>query len=110
MENIGSGGGIIELQEFGIKLNVPPNAVSTMHSSPIKLSVITDVSRYVQIQDDEIAATFGFQCLPEGLQLDKPVSVTIPHCAVVRNSESLTPVIYSGRGEIGKFFLAIISL
>ena len=99
---------MIELQEFGIRLNVPPNAVSQTQSKFIKLSAITDVSKYIHVQDDEVIGTFGFQCLPEGLQLDEPITVTIPHCAVVRDVESLAPVLYSGSGAIGMFFFFIL--
>ena len=46
--------------------------------------------------------SFGVQCQPDGLQFQFPVTVTIPHCGVLASVDKVTPVLYHGKGVIGK--------
>ena len=93
------GGGSIEFKPLGIRAVIPPNAVPASQTELIMISVITNVSKYIPIREDEILVAFGVQCLPDGLQL--PVTIIIPHCAPSSRLDEVIPVVYSGSGEIG---------
>ena len=86
-------------------MNIPPNALPAGQHELVKLKVITDLTRYVTLKDGEISPAFAIQCLPDGLKLDVPITVTIPHCAKLPSPANVTPVLYTGKGEMGKFHL-----
>ena len=92
----------MELEHFGIRMKVPPNALAAGQSELIKLSVITDLTDYVPLDDDEIFPAFGIQCLPDGMQLNQPIVVTMPHCVKLSNPGNVTPILYSGRIGLSK--------
>ena len=93
------GGGRINFKPLGIRTVILPKAGIADQTRAIMISVITNVSKYIQAREDEILVAFGIQCLPDGLQL--PASITIPHCAPLSRLDEVTPVVYSGSGEIG---------
>ena len=101
------GGGNIEFKPLGIRAVVPPNAVPASETELIMISVITKVSKYIPVREDEILVAFGVQCLPNGLEL--PVSIIIPHCAPSSRLDEVIAVVYSGSGEIGfiLFFVCV---
>ena len=84
-------------------MEIPPNALPAGKSELIKLKVMTDLTRYLPLTDGEIFPAFGIQCCPDGLLLDVPITVTIPHCAKLSSPGNVTPVLYAGKGETGKF-------
>ena len=86
-------------------MEIPPNALTAGQSELIKLKLITDLTRYVPLKDGEISPAFAIQCLPDGLQVDVPITVTIPHCAKLSSPANVTPVLYTGKGEMGKFHI-----
>ena len=96
-------GGTIEFKPLGIQAVIPPNSPAARGSPLIMISVITNVSKYIRLREDEILVAFGIQCLPDGLQL--PVSITIPHCAPASRLDEVVPVVYSGHGEIGRYWV-----
>ena len=90
----------LQFGSLGIHATLPANAVPLRHEQIIKISVITDVSKYVKRSENELFVAFGIQCLPDGLQLTAPINVTIPHCFLVADGDEVIPVLYSGDGEI----------
>ena len=96
-------GGLVELEKFGIRIDIPPNALTAGQRRLIKISVITDLTKYVTSDedDDEIIPAFGIQCLPNGLEFNVPVTLTIPHCVKLSSPGSVTPILYSGRDGTG---------
>ena len=94
-------GGRIEFQSLGVCIEIPANAVSLRQTELIKISIITDVAKYLPKRHDELFVAFGIQCLPNGLPLNLPIKITIPHCASLQKPGEITPILYSGSGEIG---------
>ena len=81
VSNISHEGGIVKLEKFGIRMEVPPNALPAEQREPISLTVITDLTdltQHIPKEDDELFAAFGIQCLPDGLHFNVPITVTIP--------------------------------
>ena len=95
-------GGRVEFQSLGVYIEVPANAIGSGQTELMKISIITDVAKYLPKRHDEVLVAFGIQCLPDGLQLNLPVRITIPHCASLQKPGEITPILYSGSGEIGK--------
>ena len=102
VEKLTKQGGVIELKDFGIRVEFPAESVGGSGSQLINLSVIPEVPRHLQVREDEIFAGFGIQCQPDGLQLHSPATVTIPHCLQLEDPSSVTPVIYAGTGRLGR--------
>ena len=93
----------MQFDSLGIKTVVPASAVSHGQTHLIKISVITDVSKYITINHDEMVVAFGIQCQPDGLQLGAPVTITIPHCMTLSQLDQVAPILYSGQGEFGNY-------
>ena len=99
-------GGIVQLEKFGIRLEVPPNALTSDQRQLISLTVITDLRQLTQhledgSEEDEVFAAFGIQCMPDGLKFNVPITVTIPHAIDLATIGDVTPVLYSSSGLDG---------
>ena len=101
---ITASGANMEFDSLGIRTVVPANAVPRGQTQLIKISVITDVSKYITISQDEMLVAFGIQCQPDGLQLGAPVTITIPHCMTLSQLDQVSPILYSGQGTFGKYW------
>ena len=96
-------GGTLQIESLGIQAVIPPNAVSPGQTQQIKISAITNVSKYVPKEKKEMWVAFGIECLPDGTNLRAPVTIIIPHCIPLLQVKVLEPVVYSGRGNEGDF-------
>ena len=96
------------LKDFGISMEIPRNALPAGQSELIKLSVMTDLTQYVALRDDELLPAFGIQCLPHGLKVNVPITVRIPHCAKITSPDNVIPVLYSGKTERGGYLLQLL--
>ena len=78
-------------------MTIPPGALDTQTPIKITMKVLRDVPSDILLQDDETVVTYGFWCLPSGLRFaaDKPVTLTIPHCANLIDPHSIQTVLYS---------------
>ena len=101
--SITAAGANMEFDSLGIRAVVPANAVPHGQTHLIKISVITDVSKYITISQDEMLVAFGIQCEPDGLPLRALVTITIPHCMTLSQIDQVSPILYSGQGEFGKY-------
>ena len=90
-----------EFNTLHITAVVSPDTLPPGQTQLVSMTVITDISKYVQTRDDEIYPAFGIQFYPDGLRLKAPITITIPHCALLDNSEDISPVLYSGSGQMG---------
>ncbi|XP_041471217.1 netrin receptor unc-5-like [Lytechinus variegatus] len=98
-KRVGADGGRLELESFGIELEIPPGAIDSKEPQEISLRVLTDTPNLGDTKE-EMSVCFGVQCLaPDDLVLRSPVTYTIPHCAVATRYSSLQAVLYSGEGE-----------
>ena len=100
--SITAAGANMEFDSLGIRTVVPANAVPRGQTQLIKITVITDVSKYMTISQDEMLVAFGIQCQPDGLQLRGAVTITIPHCMTLSQLDQVSPILYSGRGDFGE--------
>ncbi|XP_041471220.1 uncharacterized protein LOC121420624 [Lytechinus variegatus] len=98
-KRVGADGGKLQLESFGIELEIPPGAIDSKEPHEISLHVLTDTPNLGDTKD-EMSVCFGVQCLaPDDLVLRMPVTYTIPHCAVATRYSGLKAVLYSGEGE-----------
>ncbi|XP_063960342.1 uncharacterized protein LOC135155317 [Lytechinus pictus] len=98
-KRVGADGGKIQLESFGIELEIPPGAIDSKEPQEISLRVLTDTPNLGDSKD-EMSVCFGVQCLaPDDLILRSPVTYTLPHCAVAALYSSLQAVLYSGEGK-----------
>ncbi|XP_041471313.1 uncharacterized protein LOC121420726 [Lytechinus variegatus] len=98
-KRFGADGGKLQLESFGIELEIPPGAIDSKEPQEISLHVLTDTPNLGDTKD-EMSVCFGVQCLaPDDLVLKLPVTYTIPHCAVAIRYSGLKAVLYSGEGE-----------
>ena len=100
--SITDAGADMQFESLGIRTVVPSNAIPRGQTQLIKISVITDVSKYITISRDEMLVAFGIQCEPDGLQLGAPVTITVPHCMTLSQLDQVSPILYSGQGAFGK--------
>ena len=94
-------GGEMIFDSLGIRTVVPSNAVPPGRTQLIKISLITQLSDYITMRDDEVLGTSGIQCLPDGLQLHCPLKIIIPHCTPLSACDEVRPVLYSGNEPMG---------
>eukprot|EP00057_Strongylocentrotus_purpuratus_P011681 XP_011666155.1 PREDICTED: uncharacterized protein LOC105439167 [Strongylocentrotus purpuratus] len=98
-KRVGVEGGKLQLDSFGIELDIPPGAIDSTAPQGISLRVLTDTPN-LSHSKAEVSVCFGVQCLaPDDLVLKLPVTYTIPHCAVITRYSSVEAVLYTGEGE-----------
>ncbi|XP_041469896.1 uncharacterized protein LOC121419508 [Lytechinus variegatus] len=98
-KRVGADGGRLQLESFGIELEIPPGAINSKEPQEISLRVLTDTPN-VGDTKKEMSVCFGVQCLaPDDLVLRSPVTYTIPHCAVATQYSGLEAVLYTGEGK-----------
>ncbi|XP_041471223.1 uncharacterized protein LOC121420625 [Lytechinus variegatus] len=98
-KRVGADGGRLQLESFGIELEIPPGAINSKEPQEISLRVLTDTPNLGDTEK-EMSVCFGVQCLaPDDLVLRSPVTYKIPHCAVANRYSSLEAVLYTGEGE-----------
>ncbi|XP_003724061.1 uncharacterized protein LOC763238 [Strongylocentrotus purpuratus] len=98
-KRVGVEGGKLQLDSFGIELEIPPGAIDSEVPQDISLRVLTDTP-ILGNSKKEMSACFGVQCLaPDDLVLKLPVTYTIPHCAVITQYPRVEAVLYTGEGE-----------
>eukprot|EP00057_Strongylocentrotus_purpuratus_P010486 XP_011664960.1 PREDICTED: uncharacterized protein LOC105438624 isoform X1 [Strongylocentrotus purpuratus] len=96
---VGVDGGKLQLDTFGIELEIPPGAIESEAPQDISLRVLTDTPNLGNSKE-EMSVCFGVQCLaPDDLVLKLPVTYIIPHCAVIPRYSSVEAVLYTGEGE-----------
>ena len=91
----------MEIEPFGIEIVIPANAF-TSSETQLEIAIITDASKYLPLKKDEVETAFGIQILPDGVQFNTAVTVTIPHCISSSRLDQAIPIVYSGTGKIGK--------
>ncbi|XP_041471278.1 uncharacterized protein LOC121420683 [Lytechinus variegatus] len=98
-KRVGADGGRLQLESFGIELEIPPGAINSKEPQEISLRVLTDTPNLGDTEK-EMSVCFGVQCLaPDDLVLRSPVTYKIPHCAVATRYSGLEAVLYTGEGE-----------
>eukprot|EP00057_Strongylocentrotus_purpuratus_P026219 XP_011680693.1 PREDICTED: uncharacterized protein LOC105446067 [Strongylocentrotus purpuratus] len=99
-KRVGVEGGKLQLDSFGIELEIPPGAIDSEAPQDISLRVLTTDTPNLGNSKEEMSVCFGVQCLaPDDLVIKLPVTYTIPHCAVITRYSSVEAVLYTGEGE-----------
>lgn len=93
-------GGELSIPAHNVKLSIPPEALE--YSEKISIEVFTDLPNGINLQDNEIAASFGFRCFPSGSSFKKPLTLSMPHCAVINDNKAVGMVLHFGSNEEGK--------
>eukprot|EP00057_Strongylocentrotus_purpuratus_P025888 XP_011680362.1 PREDICTED: uncharacterized protein LOC105445915 [Strongylocentrotus purpuratus] len=90
-------GGELHIPSYGLTLCIPPGTLQEGSSETITLDVLPDIPPEITLRHDETLVTYGFQCLPSGLQFEseKPVRLKIPHCANLIDPTQVQVVLYS---------------
>ena len=105
-------GGELFIKRYGFRLVIPHGALEKDDRQEISLSVLTEVPDDLILLRSDMLTSFGFRGYPSGLVFKKPVTITMPHCAVLRRPKKVRAVLYfKANGDIGKDnALAIITL
>ncbi|PIK41691.1 hypothetical protein BSL78_21457 [Apostichopus japonicus] len=94
-------GGLIEIQDTGVSLEIPPGAL--VKEQLIKMRIVSEDYH------DELAVSFGsnasvvVELLPSNLALLKPAKLTLPHCLVLKKGCEWKAKIYTSHHEKGKY-------
>ena len=86
---------------LGIRVVVPPNAAP--FGKVIRIAIITNITKYITLGDNEMSVAFGIECLPNNLRLQEPLLAIIPHCASITRISNIQLIVYMGRGERGGY-------
>ncbi|XP_030843541.1 uncharacterized protein LOC105445056 [Strongylocentrotus purpuratus] len=84
----------IEVEDHGVSMLFPPEAVHQSDPCKITLTLLHDPPS-VDIQDDESVACYGIRCDPPNMIFHQPVKIRIPHFTMVINPEQVKPDIVS---------------
>ncbi|XP_063960372.1 uncharacterized protein LOC135155399 [Lytechinus pictus] len=88
----------IVLEDFGVSMFIPKEAVHQDGSQEILLTLLRDPP-IVDIQDDESVACYGIRCDPPNMVFLKPAKIRIPHAALVANPDEIKPDILSNEWD-----------
>ena len=92
-------GSHVHFEILDIDVLVPPRAATP--GKLIKISIITNVTKYISFGEHEMSVAFVIECMPDGLKLNEPLLATIPHCVSLGKAGSVQPVLHLGHGEGG---------
>ena len=96
----------VAFEILGIHILVPANAAPL--GKVIRISIITNIKKYITLGDNEMSVAFGIECLPNNLQLQEPLLAIIPHCASITRISNIQLIVYMGRGERGEYLFTSI--
>ncbi|XP_033102240.1 netrin receptor UNC5B-like [Anneissia japonica] len=82
---IGSQGGLLELDQMGISLFIPPGAIPEGVEERIFLILDWDLTDFPLMTDLQTIISPVVHCGPHGLILNKPAVLKFKHCAYDRN-------------------------
>eukprot|EP00057_Strongylocentrotus_purpuratus_P026198 XP_011680672.1 PREDICTED: uncharacterized protein LOC105446061 [Strongylocentrotus purpuratus] len=90
-------GGELNIPSYGLTLSIPPGALPDGSVETITLDALTDIPPEITLRHDETLVTYGFRCLPSGLQFvsGTPVRLKMPHCANLIDPTKVQVVLYS---------------
>ncbi|XP_022106129.1 uncharacterized protein LOC110987583 isoform X2 [Acanthaster planci] len=93
-------GGILELFDGEVCLEIPPGALRDGQVEEITLSVVWNDKHIPPLKLTDMNAAPIVQCGPNGLRFEKPVLLKLPHCAVVPDPKQCKMTVhYSETGE-----------
>ncbi|XP_030849537.1 ankyrin-3-like [Strongylocentrotus purpuratus] len=84
----------IELEDHGVSMFIPPEAVNQSDRCKITFSLLRDLPS-VDLQDDESVACYGIRCDPPNMIFHQPVRIRIPHSTLTINPDQVKPYIVS---------------
>ena len=75
-------------------MHIPEGALEEGNEQRISFQVLTNVPDSLVLLDDEIMVSCGFHCSPSRLYFKKPIEISMPHSAKLRNAEQVDAVVY----------------
>lgn len=78
-------GKIIQLNQVGVKLDIPEKAVSKKTRVSIKVNACADSGNLTAVTS--VAPSISFE--PSALNFEKPATLVVPHCAVIQGEEDV---------------------
>lgn len=103
---IGPEGGEIHISRYGVRLTVPPGALDKDQYIYVGLIETVPVPG-IQLQGEELMASFGVELKPDGLKFKHPVQIKLPHCASFVDPTDVKVVLYHFKGMIIIRFLPV---
>lgn len=76
-------GGRLTIEETGVSLYIPPNALPEQTSQDIYIGLMNSKGNYPNLSNHQALLTPVVVCGPDGLAFEKPVFLTVPHNAVL---------------------------
>ncbi|PIK35054.1 hypothetical protein BSL78_28120 [Apostichopus japonicus] len=98
--SISEKGGLLQIPNTGIKLVFPPNAVTEGCNIQVKIippSLLNEPATSFSSNSSVV-----LELLPNGLQLKREVSLTLPHCLTFINEEKAKAKVYVSHHEEGQ--------
>ena len=105
-------GGKLCIGGYGVTLHIPADTLVRGTSRQIAMRVLTQMpsGQELKLRENEVIASFGFQCYPSGLTFKKPVTLTMPHCADLIDTARCKLVLYMGHDPLNKVGITRIEL
>lgn len=79
-------GGKFTIGETGVCLSVPPKAIPKGHTEGIFIAIMNQEKEHPQLSSKEALLSPVVKCGPNGLKFERPVILTIPHCALLEEA------------------------
>ena len=76
-------GGKFTIGDTGVSLSVPPQAIPEGHTEGIFIAIMNQEKEHPQVTSKESLLSPVVKCGPNGLKFDRPVILSMPHCALL---------------------------
>ena len=78
-------GGKFTIGDTGVSLSVPPQAIPEGHTEGIFIAIMNQEKEHPQVTSKESLLSPVVKCGPNGLKFDRPVILSMPHCALLED-------------------------
>ena len=92
-------GGELRIDHYDVTLTIPPGALEEGLKHDISVQVLTKLPDDLILEDNQMIINFGIHCTPAGLSFKKPITVSMPHCAVFTDPNCVKSVVFIQSGE-----------
>ena len=78
-------GGKFTIGDTGVSLIVPPQAIPEGHTEGIFIAIMNQEKEHPQVTNKQALLSPVVKCGPSGLKFERPVILSIPHCALLED-------------------------
>ena len=81
------------MDSFGFALSMPPGALEEGETCVISIQILTYSPDPLDLRGNEMLASLPFKCSPSDKIFRKPIKISMPQCAILRNPEEVELII-----------------